>query len=108
MKVSIPIRTVSSMNAREHWAKRARRNKQERTIARMLVRDGLSKESRLVKVVLTRKGPRLLDSDNLAGSFKSIRDGIADALGIDDGSDSISWEYRQEKSKSYSVEIEIN
>lgn len=61
-----------------------------------------------VVVTLTRLGPRKLDSDNLAGSFKAIRDGVADALGIDDGSELIQWEYRQEKSKECSVVIEIN
>jgi hypothetical protein len=37
-----------------------------------------------------------MDSDNSIGSLKSVRDGVADALGIDDGDPRLTWEYRQE------------
>ena len=57
-------------------------------------------------VTLTRIGARKLDSDNLARSMKAVRDGIADALGIDDGSDRIEWKYAQEKGK-YAVKVTI-
>jgi hypothetical protein len=48
-----------------------------------------------------------MDSDNLAIAAKSLRDGVADKLGIDDGDPRITWAYAQEKSKGYAVRIEI-
>lgn len=38
-----------------------------------------------------------LDDDNLAGSAKHLRDGIAHALGIDDGGRLARWHYQQRK-----------
>ena len=61
-------------------------------------------------ITLTRIAPRPLDSDNLARSFKAIRDGIADALKINDGSKRLTWNYEQRKGskpKQYAVQIEI-
>lgn len=105
MKISLPFRTVSAANAREHWAIKSRRNKEERTVTKLAVRNSIQK---LLRITLTRHGPRKLDSDNLAGSFKAVRDGVADALGIDDGSDAVEWVYHQEPSKEYGVTIEIS
>jgi hypothetical protein len=59
------------------------------------------------KVTLTRVGVRELDSDNLARSMKACRDGVADALGVDDGSKLYDWQYRQRKGKEYGVEVMI-
>ncbi len=38
---------------------------------------------------------RLLDSDNLHGGLKPLRDAIAATLGIDDGDSAVRWEYGQ-------------
>lgn len=46
-------------------------------------------------VTITRVGPRPLDPDNLAGACKHAQDGIAAALGVDDGDPRCSWQYRQ-------------
>jgi len=44
--------------------------------------------SRYVATIdMTRHGERRLDDDNLESCFKAIRDGIADALGVNDASD---------------------
>jgi hypothetical protein len=45
---------------------------------------------------MTRIGQKKLDDDNVRGALKAIRDGIADALGTDDGSECLSWAYAQE------------
>lgn len=106
-KISLPFKTVSILNAREHWATKARRMKQERGVTSAMVKT-LPITKRISYVItLTRLAPRKLDGDNLAGSFKAIRDGVADALGIDDGDDQIEWRYRQEKARQYGVTIEI-
>ena len=106
--VDIPIRTISEANVREHWAKRAKRSKQQRGLAQLLVEGALGQ--RVIyggTVTLVRLGPRRLDPDNLAGSAKHVQDGVADALGIDDGDARIRWEYQQEKSKDYGVRVVI-
>jgi hypothetical protein len=61
-------------------------------------------------VRITRLGPRSLDEDdNLNISAKHIRDGIADALGVNDGDKTkISFSYAQEKSQQYGVRVEIS
>lgn len=58
-----------------------------------LLRDG----EKLV-ITLTRIGPGTLDSeDNLAAGFKAVRDGIADALGVNDRHPRLRWFYGQER-----------
>lgn len=100
--VEIPVRAVSLANQREHWAPRAKRAKQHRYIACLS-----AKAHKLpLIVILTRIGKKRLDGDNLQGSLKSVRDGIADRLGIDDASPLVRWEYEQEIGKEYAVRIE--
>ena len=48
-----------------------------------------------------------MDDDNLATACKHIRDGCADALGIDDGDSRIKWMYKEVYSKEYLVKIQI-
>jgi hypothetical protein len=50
-------------------------------------------------VLMTRLSSGELDDDNLRPALKSIRDGIADALGIDDRDPSVRWEYAQARCK---------
>lgn len=114
MRILIPIHTVSEPNLREHWRKRANRTRNQRTATRAIVHAQLYREKivtgkKPLIISLTRIAPRALDSDNLAGSFKAVRDGIADALGTDDGSPLLEWRYGQEKGgpRQYAVCIEI-
>lgn len=112
---TIPIRTVSEANARGHWAGKARRAKAHRFAANAHALAHLDARTRRLVleggcvVTLTRIAPRSLDSDNLATSQKSARDGIADALGIDDRDPRVTWQYAQEKGEpgQYAVDVEI-
>jgi crossover junction endodeoxyribonuclease RusA len=109
--VMLPLRTVSEANTHGHWRTKAKRVKMQRTTARMMLtldKRWCAKQNHF-DVRLTRIAPKKLDSDNLAISNKAIRDGIADAIGIDDGSSKFSWEYRQEtgRPKEYAVKVEI-
>lgn len=107
---TIPLRTVSESNAHEHWRVRQRRAKEQRGTTALVMRS-LSRPGPLPLVVtITRIAPRALDSDNLAGSQKHIRDGVADWLGIDDRDPRIEWRYAQERGapKSYAVRIEVS
>lgn len=101
----LPIHTVSTLNVREHWAKRAGRAKRQRRESYLLTM-GLKLNPGMT-VTLTRIAPRALDDDNLRGALKSVRDGIADRLGIDDRDPRVTWAYGQRKGKpkEYAVEI---
>jgi hypothetical protein len=111
LEVEMPIRTYSEANQREHYMAKARRAKAQRRGAYLLLRR-LSTFCRppdevQIRVCLTRLGVRKLDKDNLAGSFKHIQDGVADWLGIDDGSERVVWEYAQQTGKRYAVLVRI-
>jgi hypothetical protein len=99
MTLTLPIRITSGLNMREHWRVRAARVKRERTIACLAAFGcvGFTSVGWPAVCTLTRIAPGLLDDDNLAGGFKAVRDGIADALGIDDADPRITWRYAQQK-----------
>jgi hypothetical protein len=62
------------------------------------LRARLLREGDRLVITLTRIGPGTLDSeDNLAGGFKAVRDGIADALGVNDRHPRLRWFYGQER-----------
>ena len=98
------IRIESEANGREHWRKKAKRTKEQRMRASYAMRmvawsawASAGPDQRPITITLTRIAPRKLDSDNLAGGFKAVRDGIADWLGTDDGHESLTWLYAQRK-----------
>ena len=108
------LRLVNIANARMHWAKRAKLAKQHRMIGRAMTMGHADawRAGHAVSLVitLTRLGQRNMDSDGLAISCKSLRDGIADALGIDDGDSRLLWVYAQErapKGMRYGVRVDI-
>jgi hypothetical protein len=112
----IPIRTVSESNQNEHWTKKSRRAKKQKTAVGLFL--GWAKgDIRLpCKVALTRRAPRKLDDDNLRGALKAVRDAVADIIrpglapGRADDSEHIAWEYAQEKGdvREYAAIIEIS
>lgn len=102
--VFIPVRTVSESNAHEHWRVRQKRAKEQRAFAKMFVA-GSPRLPMPIMAKLSRVSPRLLDDDNLRGALKHVRDGIADAYGVDDRGPSIKWEYDQRKGKEAGVEV---
>jgi len=109
MIVTIPVHTVSEANIKEHWVLKSRRAKTQRNIAYLLTRNaGFTGFPNTI--TLTRCASRRLDTDNLARSMKAIRDGIADALGVNDGDMRIDWRYGHEKAKrnNSSVKVEIS
>lgn len=105
VEVTLRRRLVSEANAREHWATRAKRAKAHRTMARGTLRLHHAPIPAPCRITITRIGKRRLDDDNLAGSAKAIRDGVADWLGIDDGDPRLTWRYAQEIGRDYAVRI---
>lgn len=109
MKYEIPVRLVSGANLREHWAVKSKRSRLHRADAAICTRAALTGGFLHLPATITieRVGKRKLDSDNLAISAKAVRDGIADALGIDDGDPRLDWQYRQSVGKAYTVWVTI-
>jgi len=97
IRVTLPIRTISENNAREHWASRAKRRKGQREVVHLV----LPMHMRTCKpvapfaITLVRIAPRRLDSDNLQGALKAVRDQVAEELGINDGDPAHEWRYEQ-------------
>lgn len=102
-------RLVGAGNAREHWGASQRRAKAQRSGAAEATRElGASLLSWSGwRVTITRLGPRRLDCDNAVASAKHVRDGVADAVGVDDGNPRFAWAVRQRPSKTFGVEVEI-
>lgn len=94
-----------------HWSQRAKRAKEQRNIARMALTPKVSalKVWQTCDVTITRVAPGTLDNDNLAASAKHVRDGVADALGIDDSDPWVRWRYAQLRGKrgEWAVRIEL-
>lgn len=108
--VRLPLQIISEANSRDHWRKSSARKKEHRAIARaVLQQHARPMHEGAVKILLTRIGPRTLDDDNLASGFKACRDGVADWLGIDDGSPRLAWSYTQAKGavKEYAAIVAV-
>jgi hypothetical protein len=103
------VKLISEANAHTHWRERQRRAKFQRQAARLTLGADISGPPPPYVITITRIGPRTLDSDNLAGSAKHVRDGVADWLGIDDGDKRLSWNYaqRSEGPGIYAAEVVI-
>lgn len=94
-----------------HWSKTAKRVKSEKTAAHIATTDAL-RGFRVpsATVTLTRRAPGSgLDDDNLTGSMKAFRDGVAAAIGIDDADKRVQYRYAQERvgCSGWGVRIEI-
>lgn len=82
--ITVPIRTVAGLNAREHWQTRSRRVRKEREATAWMLRSAPRPDVPCT-VVLTRVAPSSgVDDDNLAGALKGVRDEVAKWLGVDD------------------------
>lgn len=116
MKFSIPIKTVNEANGSHgHWAAKASRRKRQRQATKVVFLAAVNGKwwhlEPPFKVTMRRISAGLLDTDALPLSLKSIRDQIAEELGVTDGpTDSrVTWEYDQVRGKRglYEVEVEI-
>ena len=87
-------RVVSVANQREHWTKRSVRAAEDRRAGFYYMQPGVKLPC---VITLTRIAFKQLDTDNLASAFKSMRDGIADRLKIEDNDSRVDWRYAQEK-----------
>lgn len=113
LELSLDLRTVSALNAREHWAVRTRRVRREREAVYVALLDHRGarawrrgwKRTPLI-VTLTRVGPRAIDFDNAISGLKGVRDELAAWLGVDDGDELVRWRYETAKGK-YAVRVRM-
>lgn len=106
----IPVITYSEANRAEHWAKRASRVKAQRIEAwrqTILLRDQWPPPPYRISLHRQADKSHQLDTDNLARALKAVRDGIADALRINDGDPAHEWTYQQGAGPEYAVYVMI-
>ncbi|MDP2275302.1 MAG: hypothetical protein Q8K32_31440 [Archangium sp.] len=97
--VALPFRVESRANDHRsnHWGVRAKTSKAQRegtylklSSHRLRIKHALAVGSLVVRVV--RVAPTELDShDNLGMALKSITDGVADAIGLNDRDESVTF-----------------
>lgn len=58
-------------------------------------------------VVLTRVSPKPFDDDNNAAALKSVRDGMAEAFGINDADPRVTWVTDWRQGKAHAVEAAL-
>ncbi|MHB8531717.1 MAG: hypothetical protein ACYDC2_03250 [Solirubrobacteraceae bacterium] len=116
--VHLPVKTTNPLNGSRGntmvaHAIKARARAQQRAVAEMAVAAALRTRgltgAQLVPVIctLTRISAGVMDDDGLAASQKGVRDGIAKALGIDDGDrQRLRFRYRQRKGPKGKYEVE--
>ena len=109
IEFTVPVQVVSEANRRDHWAVRRKRfQDQAATLFAVWCSSptpfGVAKP---LRITFTRLGPQKLDSDNLAGAFKAMRDEVARRIGLDDGDNGLTWVYEQEASKEHGVRVRI-
>lgn len=107
--IAIPgLRLESIANKREHWYERRLREGRQRhavMIHLCLFKGTSGHRTAPGRVMFCRIGPRMLDDDNLAASFRAIRDEVAAFYEVDDGPKGpIAWGYEQ-RSGEYGIEI---
>ena len=109
MSVQVAIRTYAGLNERCHWSVRAKQAKAQRAAAWWALRSRYIRppDGRL-RITMTRMGPTPgLDDDNLAGGLKSIRDGVADWVGMDDADPRLEWVCKQARATRWGVQVDI-
>ncbi len=108
VRVTIPtMKLVSEANTRGHTFAKAGRVAAARgsttAVLRVMAGPVIAPPCR---VVITRVFSCQLDSDNLTGSAKHVRDGVADWMGVDDRDPRVEWLVAQEKGPA-AVRIEV-
>jgi hypothetical protein len=105
---ALGYRLESRANARGHWRVLAEKARAQRVLGASLAAQLDDLLQPPFRVTFTRIAPRMLDDDNLAGAFKSVRDGFAAFFTVDDGPDGpISWSYAQVKSNEYAIRVDV-
>lgn len=86
---------VNRNNSREHWTAQHPHNAAEKQAAWAHTLKALDRRTfrAPMRITIVRFGDRAMDSDGVAAAAKYVRDGIARAIGIDDGDPRLDWRY---------------
>jgi len=105
----LPVRLRNTSNSREGWRATAKRAQLVRETTRMLIQGATNGKTFPLIVRLVYVGPRQLDDDGIASAVKSLRDGVADALGVDDRDPRVVWVPDQERGevREYGALVEV-
>ena len=109
MIIEIPgLRLVSELNQHEHHWLRVKRAAAHHEAVTVHLGPRRSPMPPAV-VTITRLAPGSLDSDNLQGSAKHVRDAVAAWLGVDDRDPRVTWRVAQERTKRgvYGVRVDV-
>lgn len=99
-----------SPNARVHWSKKSRAARAYRAACHLLAKQaGMQPPKGEALLILEFVPPdkRRRDDDNLLASFKAGRDGLADALGVDDSIFATQIRLSKETTKGGAVRVRI-
>lgn len=102
------LRTPNPLNgSHQHWATKARIRKLHRKVATVHTLAARPPKLPLV-ITVTRVAPSegLDPHDGLGAALKGVIDGIADALGVDDRDERLTWRLEQRKGP-WAVEVRI-
>ena len=110
LRLDIPgLKIVSEANERGRWFAGAKRSAQQRAIVgAMLSRHRPLPVPAIVRMV--RVAPCALDEgDNISRAFKSVRDEVANWLGVNDRDPIVEWHVGQQKGapKEYGVRLHV-
>ena len=111
LTTTIDVQLGRGQNVREQHFARAKRVKAEREATNLALEQAsgfvrtrvmaatlISEQQSGARITLHRPWCRVpLDSDNLSGAFKGVRDEVAAFLGVDDRSERLHWIYTQSK-----------
>ena len=101
-----------SPNARTHYRPKAVATAAARATARIAAINAgagkIEKDRIQVRVDFYPSTRRRRDEDNVIGAFKAYRDGIADALGVDDSDIQFRYKLHKEPVKGGSTKVAIN
>lgn len=104
--IFLGVQTVSEMNMRDdHYSRHSRKKLQQGSFYIAVL--AIPRPTEPIRVRMIRLGPRRMDDDNLASSFKHLRDAVAKWVGVDDGEAFYEWVCEQEKHPFYGVRIVI-
>lgn len=112
IEVTLPLALLSpNRTSGEHWSSRSKRAHLHQLVVlghlRWRLRGSGALEWPAWKVTITRLSTRTLDDDNMVASAKNVRDGVAEALRVDDADPRVRFSYAQERAKAYGVRIRI-
>lgn len=97
-----PKSKLYSLNARQGWAARFRLASLAKDYTWLAIKQANWPLEQLsgryvCTITIRQRLGRLPDGDNLQGCAKAIRDTVALALGVDDGSEWVEWRYVSER-----------